>query len=178
MAGDAETGVCIMQMDAGLDTGAVVLRREVPIGPTQTTASLQDELSALGATAIVDALLRLDDLTPVPQPDAGVTYAAKIDKSEARIDWTQPAEQVDRLIRGLSPFPGAWFELDGVRIKALGAFLATGTGQPGAVLDDGLRIACGTGAVQLSRLQRAGKAAQEADVFQRGLPILAGTVLG
>jgi len=177
MAGDDVTGVCIMQMDAGLDTGDVLLRREIAIGAEDTTADLHDTLSALGADAIVDALAGLDDLVPVPQPDVGVTYAAKIDKAEARIDWSQPAVAVDRQIRGLSPFPGAWFALDGVRIKALGASLAEGAGKPGEVLDDGLRVACGTGAVRLRRLQRAGRSAQDVDAFQRGNAIVVGSVL-
>ncbi len=181
IAGDARTGICIMQMDAGLDTGAVLMRRDVQIGPTETTAVLHDRLSALGAAAIVDALAQLETLVPTPQPDVGVTYAAKIDKAEARIDWTRPAEQVDRLIRGLSPFPGAWFEHDGARIKVLGSRLVEGAGAPGTVLDSGLdaglRIACGTGAVELTRLQRAGKAAQDAGAFQRGAQIAPGTRL-
>lgn len=177
MAGDAETGVCIMQMEAGLDTGPVLLRRKLGIGAEETTALLHDRLSRLGASAIVEALDQLPDLTPVPQPEAGVTYAAKIDKAEARIDWTQPAVEVDRLIRGLSPFPGAWFELDGVRVKVLGARLAQGQGAVGDVLDAGLSVACGTGAVQLTRLQRAGKAAQDVEVFQSGAQIAPGTRL-
>ncbi|MBD3664624.1 methionyl-tRNA formyltransferase [Sulfitobacter sp. TSTF-M16] len=177
MAGDAQTGVCIMQMEAGLDTGPVLLRRETPIGAAETTAELHDRLSAIGATAIVDTLADLAHLSPVPQPDAGVTYAAKIDKAEARIDWARPAVEVDRLIRGLSPFPGAWFMLDGHRIKVLGSMLAQGVGAPGEVIDAHLRVACGTGAVQLTRLQRAGKAAQDVGVFQSGAQIVPGTDL-
>ncbi|KIN62321.1 Methionyl-tRNA formyltransferase [Sulfitobacter noctilucicola] len=177
MAGDKKTGVCIMQMDAGLDTGPVLLRREIEIGATQTTAQLHDDLCSLGATAIVDALAQIDTLTPQPQPEEGVTYAAKIDKGEARIDWAQPAAQVDRLIRGLSPSPGAWFEMDGTRIKVLGSVLAQGSGKPGEVLDADLRVACGKGAVQLLRLQRAGKAAQDTAVFQSGAQIAPGTEL-
>lgn len=177
MAGDEKTGVCIMQMEAGLDTGPVLLRRETRIGGTETTAELHDRLSVMGAEAVVAALSRLDDLTPEPQPEEGVTYAEKIDKAEARIDWTTSAENVDRLIRGLSPFPGAWFSLDGTRIKVLGSSLGKGAGRPGEVLDAGLRVACGTGAVQLTRLQRAGKAAQDVDVFQSGARIAPGTVL-
>lgn len=178
MAGDAQTGVCIMQMEAGLDTGPVVLRRTVEIGTEETTAQLHDRLSVLGADAIVDALARLDDLVPEPQPEAGVTYAAKIEKAEARIDWTRPAAEVDRQIRGLSPFPGAWFERNGTRIKVLGSRLASGDGQPGEVLTDGLRVACGSGAVALTRLQKAGKAAQDVDVFQSGARIAPGALLG
>ena len=177
MAGDDETGVCIMQMEAGLDTGPVLLREATPIDAQETTAGLHDRLSAMGAALIVQALERLDDLTPVLQPEAGVTYAEKIDKSEARVDWTQPAEVVDRKIRGLSPFPGAWCEIDGARVKLLASRLAEGRGAPGEVLDDALTVACGTGAVQLTRLQRAGKAAQDADVFLRGLSVARGARL-
>jgi methionyl-tRNA formyltransferase len=177
MAGDTETGVCIMQMEAGLDTGPVLLQRSVMIEAEETTAHLHDRLSVLGAEAIVEALAGLDDLTPTAQPSEGVTYAHKIDKAEARIDWSQPAEKVDRLIRGLSPFPGAWFEHQGVRIKALGSRVVAGNGPAGRVLEDDLTIACGTGAIQLTRLQRAGKAAQDADVFQSGARIAAGTQL-
>ena len=177
MAGDARTGVCIMRMDAGLDTGPVLLRRETPIAAQDTTAALHDRLAALGAEAIVEALARLPDLDPQPQPEAGVTYAAKIDKAEARIDWTRPAAEVDRQIRGLSPFPGAWFTLGGTRIKALGSVLAEGTGAAGEVLDANLAVACGQGAVRLTRLQRAGKAAQDAAQFQAGARIAPGTSL-
>ncbi|APE42254.1 methionyl-tRNA formyltransferase [Sulfitobacter alexandrii] len=178
MAGDTRTGVCIMQMEAGLDTGPVLLRRTVEIGAEETTAGLHDRLSALGAEAIVEALENLDRLVPEPQPEAGVTYAAKIDKAEARIDWTKPAVEVDRLIRGLSPFPGAWFDLGGTRVKVLGSRLAEGEGRAGEVLDERLRVACGTGAVALTRLQKAGKAAQDAEVFQGGARIAPGTLLG
>jgi methionyl-tRNA formyltransferase len=177
MAGDAETGICIMQMEAGLDTGPVLLREATPIGAEDTTGQLHDRLSQMGARLIVDALARLDDLVPSVQPEAGVTYAAKIDKAEAAVDWTRPATQVDRLIRGLSPFPGAWTLHDGQRIKLLGARLADGAGAPGEVLDDALTVACGTGAVQLLRLQRAGRGAQDAAEFLRGQPLPKGTRL-
>ena len=177
MAGDTETGVCIMQMEAGLDTGPVLLREATPIGPEETTALLHDRLSAMGAALIVQALAQLPDLSPVPQPPDGVTYAAKIDKAEARIDWTRPAAQVGQLIRGLSTFPGAWFQDGADRIKVLGARLADGQGTPGEVLDDTLRVACGAGAVQLTKLQRAGKSAQDVVTFQRGRGIAPGTLL-
>ena len=124
MAGDRDTGVCIMQMEAGLDTGPVLLREALAIGAEETAAELHDRLSALGAQLIVEALARLDDLVPEAQPGAGVTYAAKIDKAEARVDWTRPAVEVDRLIRALSPFPGAWTEIAGERVKLLGSRLA------------------------------------------------------
>ena len=177
MAGDTETGICIMQMEAGLDTGPVLLRATTPIGAEDTTAALHDRLSALGAQLIVTALDRLDSLEPQPQPEAGVTYAAKIDKAEARIDWTRPAEQVDRQIRGLSPCPGAWCEIGGERVKLLASRLTHGQGRPGEVLDAALTVACGTGAVQLTQLQRAGKGAQDADTFLRGHPVAPGTLL-
>ncbi|OWU71704.1 methionyl-tRNA formyltransferase [Marinibacterium profundimaris] len=177
LEGDAETGICIMQMEAGLDTGPVLLREATAIRPEETTATLHDRLSAMGAALIVTALDRLDTLVPQPQPDEGVTYAAKIDKSEARIDWTQPAEAVDRQIRGLSPFPGAWTEIDGERVKLLASRVATGQGAPGTALDDALTIACGSGAVEILRLQRAGKGAQDRDAYLRGRPLPAGTQL-
>lgn len=170
MAGDAETGVCIMQMEAGLDTGPVLLRETTAIGPGETTAQLHDRLSAIGANAIVQALAQLPDLTPEVQPQEGVTYAAKIDKAEARVDWTQPAVQVDRLIRGLSPFPGAWCDVDGERIKLLGSRVAPGAGQPGQILD-GFTVACGDGAVEIMTLQRPGKRAMPADQALRGLDL-------
>ncbi|MBU2941274.1 methionyl-tRNA formyltransferase [Shimia thalassica] len=177
MAGDAESGVCIMQMDAGLDTGPVLLEEKTPILAQDTTADLHDRLAGIGANAIVNALGQLDDLTPVPQPELGVTYAHKIDKSEAKVDWTAPATEVDRKIRGLSPFPGAWCEIDGQRVKLLASRLAEGQGTAGEILDDALTVACGDGAVQLLRLQRAGKGAQDADVFLRGFPVSQGQQL-
>ena len=170
MAGDNETGVCIMQMEAGLDTGPVLLREATPIGAEETTGDLHDRLSAMGARLIVRALAELATLTPQTQPDQGVTYAAKIDKAEARIDWTRPAPEVDRLIRGLSPFPGAWCEIDGERIKLLRSSLAEGNAAPGTHLG-GFRIACGTGAVQITEAQRQGKRAMPADEVLRGLAL-------
>jgi methionyl-tRNA formyltransferase len=177
MAGDCETGVCIMQMEAGLDTGPVLLRQAVPIGAQDTTGDLHDRLSVLGADLIVQALDRLGGLVPQPQAETGVTYAAKIDKAEAQVDWTRPAADLDRLIRGLSPFPGAWVQIGDERVKLLGSCLAEGAGRPGEVLDDGLRVACGTGALRITRLQRAGKAAQDAESFLRGRLVAAGTQL-
>lgn len=171
MAGDAKAGVCIMQMDKGLDTGPVLLRDETDISARDTTAILHDRLSGMGARLVVRALDALPDLTAVAQADEGVTYAAKIDKAEARIDWTKPAIEVDRLIRGLSPFPGAWFEVDGQRVKALDSALTDGQGAAGAVLDDTLTIACGQGAVKLLRLQRSGKGAMDVVEFLRGFPL-------
>lgn len=172
MAGDAETGVCIMRMEAGLDTGPVLLRQAVPIGPEDTTGDLHDRLSALGADLIVQALDRLDALTPQPQTGHGVTYASKIDKAEARVDWTRPATQIDRLIRGLSPFPGAWCDVGGERVKLLRSRLADGSGAPGQVLH-GFTIACGTppgtGAVTILEAQREGKRPMPAAEVLRGL---------
>ena len=177
MAGDKQTGVCIMQMDAGLDTGPVLMERALEIGAEETTAQLHDRLAALGSTAIVDTLADLTTLTATPQPEADVTYAEKIDKAESRIDWSAPAAEVDRKIRGLSPFPGAWTEIDGQRVKLLASRLAEGAGPAGTLLDDILTVACGEGAVQLLRLQRAGKGAQDADIFLRGFPLTKGQQL-
>ena len=176
MAGDAETGVCIMQMEAGLDTGPVLLRQAVEIGAEETTAQLHDRLSALGADLIVQALARLDALTPEPQPDEGVTYAHKIDKAEARIDWTRPAAEVDRLIRGLSPFPGAWCMVGDERVKLLASRLSIGEGAAGEVLD-GLVIACGEGALEVTLAQRGGKRPMEPAEFLRGFDLPKGTRL-
>ncbi|MGB5556953.1 MAG: methionyl-tRNA formyltransferase [Paracoccaceae bacterium] len=178
MAGDEKTGVCIMQMDEGLDTGPVLLRAETPIGAEETTADVHDRLAALGAAKIVEALARLPELRPEPQPEKGVTYAAKIDKAEARVDWTSSATEIDRLIRGLSPFPGAWALIRGERVKLLASRLAGGQGRPGEVLDGHLTIACGTGAIQPVRLQRAGRGVQSTEEFLRGWPVSAGEKVG
>ncbi len=177
MAGDTQTGVCIMQMDAGLDTGPVLLRRETPIEPSDTAASLHDRLAGLGAKAICDALAQIDTLTPQPQPETGATYAKKIDKAEARIDWSAPATTIDRHIRGLSPFPGAWSELGGERIKFLMSSVAAGQGAPGETLDDALTIATGSGAVKIHRLQRAGKSAADTQDVLRGFAMPKGITL-
>ena len=155
MAGDAETGVAIMQMEAGLDTGPVLAEARTLIGDEDTTADLHDRLAGMGADLIVKVLDRLP-LPAVPQAAEGVTYAAKIDKAEARIDWTRPAAEVDRLIRGLSPFPGAWCMAGGERLKLLRSRLAEGQGAPGEVLG-GLVVACGKGAVEITEVQREGK---------------------
>ena len=170
MAGDAETGVCIMQMAAGLDTGPVLMREATPIGPEDTSADLHDRLSQIGARLILEAIDRLAGLVPQPQPEAGVTYAAKIDKSEARIDWSQPAEVVDRQIRGLSPFPGAFTLIDGERVKLLRGCRAPGQGAPGTVLA-GFTVACGTGAVEILLAQREGKRPMAAAELLRGLTL-------
>jgi methionyl-tRNA formyltransferase len=177
MAGDAETGICIMRMEAGLDTGPVLLREATPIGAEDTAGSLHDRLSEMGARLVTEALARLDTLAPRPQPEIGVTYAAKIEKAEARIDWQRPATEVDRSIRGLSPFPGAWCLAGDERVKILGSVLAEGQGAPGEVLDDRLTVACGSGAIRLTRLQRAGRGSQGTAEFLRGMALPPGTRL-
>jgi methionyl-tRNA formyltransferase len=173
MAGDAETGVTIMKMDEGLDTGAMAMVERMTIGPDATTGDLHDALARLGADAMTRALAALERgmLTLTPQPDSGVTYADKIAKDETRIVWTKSWHEVHNHIRGLSPFPGAWFELDGVRIKALRATRGEGKGAPGTVLDEHLTIACGDGAVRLTQVQRAGKQPMTAEEFLRGAPL-------
>ncbi len=184
MAGDTQTGVMIMRMEEGLDTGPVAMAEKVAIGPDMTASDLHDELSRTCADLMVRAMgaLQRGQLDTRPQSEEGVTYAAKIDKAEARIDWSRPAKVVHDQIRGLSPFPGAWCEMDlGVhgkssptRVKLLGSRLVEGSGEPGTVLDNNLTIACGEGAVQVTRLQRAGKGAQQADDFLRGNKIAKG----
>lgn len=169
MAGDPETGVCIMQMEAGLDTGPVLLRQALVIGPEETTAILHDRLATLGARMIVEAVAH-GALQPEPQSEVGVTYAHKIDKAEARVDWSKPAVEVDRLIRGLSPFPGAWTEVDGERVKLLRSRLVAGDGPPGSVLA-GFSIACGDGAVEVLEAQRQGKRPMAAEDILRGLTL-------
>ena len=170
MAGDVETGVCIMQMEAGLDTGPVLLKESVSIEAEETTGQLHDRLSALGAKAIVEALGRLDNLQPRIQADDGVTYANKIDKAEARIDWQSSAVEVDRQIRGLSPFPGAWCMVGDERVKLLASVVTDGAGHAGEVLED-FTIACGEGAVTIKRAQRAGKKAMPASEVLQGLDL-------
>ena len=170
MAGDAETGVCIMQMEAGLDTGPVLLRREIAIAPDETTGVLHDRLAVLGAEAIVDALATLGTLTPQVQPEGGVTYASKIDKAEARVDWTHSADHITRQINGLSPFPGAWTEADEERIKLLQARRSDTALPAGKVhVQDG-QISVGTTdkAIEILRLQRAGKKAAPAAEVLKG----------
>ena len=170
MAGDAETGISIMAMEAGLDTGPVLLREAIPIGPEDTTGDLAPRLAGLGARLIVAAIARLDSLVPRPQPEAGASYAAKIGKPEARIDWRRPATEIDRLIRGLSPFPGAFAEVAGERIKLLRSRLAEGRGAPGEVIGD-FTVACGEGAVEITEAQRQGKRPMPAAELLRGLDL-------
>mgnify|MGYP001189907147 FL=1 len=167
MAGDRETGVCIMQMDTGLDTGPVRICRRLEIGVKELTAELHDRLAIMGASAVVDVLADLPGHPKVPQTNIGMCYATKIDKSEARIDWTRTAEDVDRQIRGLSPFPGAWCMMGDQRLKVLASSLSWGIGVPGQVLT-ATEIACGQGSVMLHLVQPAGKNAQTAEVFQQG----------
>ncbi|GHA56639.1 methionyl-tRNA formyltransferase [Amylibacter ulvae] len=177
MAGDHETGVCIMQMEAGLDTGPVLTRESTQIGVGDTTSTLHDRLSQMGAELIVETLVRLDELSAVAQSNDGVTYAKKITKEEAAIDWNQPADVVDNHIRALSPFPGAWFEVDGNRIKVLMSKQVAMDGDAGFILDDQISVACATGAVRLLKLQRAGKGLMDADVFLRGFDLPKGMPL-
>ena len=173
MAGDRETGVCIMQMDTGLDTGPVRICRRLEIGVKELTAELHDRLAIMGASAVVDVLADLPSHPKVPQTNIGMCYATKIDKSEARIDWTRTAEEVDRQIRGLSPFPGAWCMMGDQRLKVLESSLSGGIGVPGQVLKD-TEIACGQGSVTLQLVQAAGKKAQRAKVFLQGYNLLEG----
>ncbi|MCZ8370412.1 MAG: methionyl-tRNA formyltransferase [Porphyrobacter sp.] len=176
MAGDEVTGVTIMQMEAGLDTGPMLHKVSVPVG-RKTTGELFAELGAVGAAAMVEVLANLAAFPPEVQDDSAAIYAPKIDKAEAKIDWAQPAETVERLVRGLAPFPGAWFELGEERVKLLLAEVVEGTGAPGSVLDENFTVACGSGAILPLRLQRAGKPVLERGDFLRGWAVAAGTVL-
>ncbi len=178
MAGDAETGVMVMRMEEGLDTGPVLMAERVAVG-RKVYGELHDELARLGADLMVRALAALErgSIEERKQPDEGVTYARKILKEEARIDWRKPAREIDCLIRGLSPAPGAWCEAKGERLKILYAEPASGTGASGALLDDHLTVACGEGALRFVRLQRAGRAPMEAGEFLRGFPLKPGDVL-
>ena len=182
MAGDAESGVMVMRMAEGLDTGPVAMAERLPIGADMTAGELHDALAPLGADLMVRALGALErgTLQLTPQREEGVTYAAKIDKGETRIDWAKPWKAVHDHCRGLSPFPGAWSELPGAqlaRIKVLRATRGEGSGPPGTVLDNGLTIACGEGAVRLLEIQRAGKQPMKAGDFLRGTAVASGTVL-
>ena len=177
MAGDAESGVMVMKMDAGLDTGDVAMAERVPVTDAMTAGDLHDALARLGADLMVRAMAALSrgGLQLTKQSEQGVTYAAKIDKAEARIDWTKPARAVLRKCHGLSPLPGAWFEavIDGapVRVKVLRCELAAGQGAPGDLIDDRLTIACGEGAIRVLELQRAGKEPMKTEAFLNGTPL-------
>jgi methionyl-tRNA formyltransferase len=175
MAGDAETGVTIMRMEEGLDTGPMCKTGRIAITPEATAQSLHDALAALGAQLMVEVLAQ-EEIACVPQPAEGVTYARKIGKAEARIDFGRSGQQVRDHIHGLSPFPGAWFQVKGTRIKVLACEVTAADGTPGTFLDEKLAIACGHGAIRLLKLQREGKGAMEADEFLRGFPIAPGTV--
>ena len=181
LAGDAESGVTIMQMSEDLDSGAIVLQERMPVPSAATAASLEDALAGLGARLIVQALDGLDRgrLEPVPQPADGVTWAAKLTRAEGRLDWHRPAAELERRVRAFAPQPGAWFTHDGERIKVLAAAIAPaeGEGRPGVVLDDRLTVACGEDALRLLELQRAGRAAMSAAAFLRGYEIPAGAAL-
>jgi methionyl-tRNA formyltransferase len=179
MAGDTETGVSVMKMEEGLDTGAIAMAERVPIGPDTTAGELHDRLARLGADLMARAAAALEHgaLTFTPQPPTGATYAAKIDKRETAIDWTKPWKKVHDHIRGLSPFPGAWCEIDGARVKVLRSTQGEGGGAPGSVLDDDFTIACGSGAVRLTQVQRAGRQPMGAEEFLRGTLVKPGTVL-
>lgn len=178
MAGDDETGVMSMRMEEGLDTGPVLMAERTTIG-RKTYGELRDELARLGADLMVRTLAALQrgSLTEQPQSDVGVTYARKILKEEARIDWTKPAREIDCLIRGLSPVPGAWTDVKGERVKVLNCEMVEASGTPGTLLDDALTVACGSGALRLTRLQRPGKSALEAREVLRGFPLPRGTKL-
>ncbi|MGG7517391.1 methionyl-tRNA formyltransferase [Allorhizobium undicola] len=184
MAGDGETGMMVMKMDKGLDTGPVALTRRVNITPDMTGGELHDVMSAIGAEAMVEAMAKLEagDLPLTPQPEEGVLYAAKIDKAETRIDFSRPAAAVHDHIRALAPFPGAWCEMvingKAERVKVLASTLAEGHGAPGLVLDEAMTIACGNGAVRLLRLQRAGGKPLQAEDFRRGAAISSGMEIG
>ncbi|MFN3574995.1 MAG: methionyl-tRNA formyltransferase [Phenylobacterium sp.] len=183
MAGDPVTGVQVMRMTEGLDEGPVLATATTRIGPLDTAGDVHDRLARLGADLLAESLPKIEtgELPAVPQAEAGVTYAKKIRPKEARIDWSKPAAAVDGQIRGLSPFPGAWFtaqtEKGPVRVKVLACRREDGEGAPGEVLDEDLLVACGEGAVRLMRLQREGRGPQESDVFLRGFPLPAGTRL-
>lgn len=175
MAGDNETGVGIMQMEAGLDTGPVHLEKRIPIGD-DTTGVLHDKLSDLGAEAIVEVLEHITTSTPITQSEDGVTYAKKIDKSEAKIDWSKSAAELKNHIHGLSPFPGAWCEVDGERLKIHNVEVVNGTGRPGEMIGAPLVIACGEGAISIKRAQRAGKGPMDVKALMNGFDAKVGTM--
>jgi len=177
LAGDSKTGVTIMQMEAGLDTGPMLAKVTTPVD-SKTTGELTEQLAASGAELMAAVLADLTRYPPQVQPEEGVTYAHKIDKAETRIDWNQPAQQVERQVRAFAPAPGAWFEFEGERCKVLAAQLAEGQGAPGTVLDDALTIACGDGAIRPTLVQRAGRPAMATQDLLRGWAIAPGAQLG
>jgi methionyl-tRNA formyltransferase len=176
LAGDTETGITIMQMEAGLDTGPMLLRQRLPITPATTTSNLHDTLAEIGAKLILDALASAPP--PVPQTDADATYAPKLSREDGRIDWSKPAAFIDRQIRAFDPWPGTFTTLAGIPLKILAAELATGAGMAGTTLDDALCIACGSQAIRLTKVQLPGRTALLADDFLRGHAVPAGTVVG
>ncbi len=180
LAGDAETGISVMLMDDGLDTGPILATRTTPIGPDTTGGALHDRLAALGAEAMGPVLVDLDAgrLSPLPQPAEGITYAEKLTPADGRLDWTRPAAELERTVRALDPWPGAWFEHAGTRLKVAAAHRVDGAdGDAGVVLDDALTVACGNGALAIERLQRPGKGPTEVGAFLRGYDLPAGTRL-
>ena len=179
LAGDRETGISVMTMDEGLDTGPVLLTRRTPIGPETTGGTLHDRLAQIAGEAAVEALAGLENgnLVPMPQPEAGVTWATKIAREDSLLDWTCPAAELERRVRAFAPRPGARFAFRGESIRVEAAVVEGGNGQPGRVLDDGAAVACGEGVLRLLRLQRPGRSAMEADAFLRGFPLPAGTDL-
>lgn len=180
IAGDRETGVGIMKMDAGLDTGGVLCEARTPIAADETASTLHDRLAEMGASLLVETLEKYagGGITPEPQPEAGVTYAHKLERHEGLLDFTKPAAELERTIRALNPWPGTWFEHDGARIKIAGAEVIEGVaGEPGTVVDDRLTIVCAQGALRPLRLQRPGKSMTDVDAFLRGYPISSGTRL-
>jgi len=176
LAGDSESGITIMRMDEGLDTGPMLLTQATPIGPDTTVQALHDALAAIGAELILRALT--EDPVAIPQSEDGVTYAPKLSKEDGRLDWTQEAAALERRVRALNPWPGTFFEHRGEQIRVLAARVEAGSGAPGTALDDAALIACGTGALRLTRLQRPGRAAMDADAFLRGFALPRGTQLG
>lgn len=180
LAGDTETGVCAMQMDVGLDTGPVLARQRVAIGPRMTVAELHDDLVRVGAPLMLRAVHDFADgkIVPEPQSADGVTYAAKLLKDEGRIDWTKSAAEIDRMVRALNPGPGTTFELNGERIKLLAAEPVSGSGAAGTMLDDAGTVACGDGALKLLKLQRPSKSAVAIADFLHGLPLPKGLRIG
>jgi methionyl-tRNA formyltransferase len=176
LAGDTETGVTIMQMEAGLDTGPMLARAATPVG-SKTAGSLTAEIADMGARLLLEVLADLPAYPPVPQPEAGVTYAAKIDKAESRLDFTRPAVEVERQVRAFNPAPGAWFAMGGERIKILAAAVETQDGPAGTVLDERLLIACGSGSIRPALVQRAGKGAMPTGDMLRGFSVPPGTIL-
>lgn len=179
LAGDPETGITLMQMDEGLDTGDMLAVETVAITAETTAQDLHDQLAALGGEMIVPALDKLErgDLPATPQPDTGETYAKKIEKDEGQLDWRRSAEELDRAVRAFTPWPGAWFAYDGKRIKVRRAAVTDGAGTPGTLLDNALTVACGSGALKLLEVQREGKKPADAEAFLRGNPMPKGTVL-